>query len=93
MSLVPPSAGKTERAPSATRASLAARAGEQRQTLRWWAAECRQRNAACRRRFTAANVAAATQARAVLRGYAAAWSETRRMLRESGPDAAVENRR
>jgi hypothetical protein len=48
--------------------------------VRWWAAECRQRNAACRRRFSAANVAAASEARAILRDYARAWSRTRALL-------------
>jgi hypothetical protein len=65
-------------------------AGEQREMVRWWAAECRARNAACRRRFSAAHVAAATAARATLRHYAAAWSETRRLLRETGPQPIEE---
>ncbi len=63
------------------RAVLMLRSGEQREMVRWWAAECRARNAACRRRFTAANVAAATEARRILRRYAAAWSETRNLIR------------
>jgi len=71
------------------RERLLRRAGEQRALVRWWAAECRQRNAACRRRFTAAHVAAATEARGTLRRYAAAWSETRRLLRAAeGPAPA-----
>jgi hypothetical protein len=63
------------------RAVLVLRAGEQREMVRWWAAECRARNAACRRRFTAAQVAAATEARRILRRYAAAWGETRGLIR------------
>lgn len=63
------------------RAVLLLRAGEQREMVRWWAAECRARNAACRRRFTAAQVAAATEARRILRRYAAAWGETRGLIR------------
>ena len=59
---------------------LLERAAEQRDMVRWWAAECRQRNAACRRRFSAANVAAASEARAILRDYARAWSRTRAMI-------------
>jgi hypothetical protein len=59
---------------------LLERAAEQRAMVRWWAAECRQRNAACRRRFSAANVAAASEARAILRDYARAWSRTRALL-------------
>lgn len=60
---------------------LRRRATEQRDVVRWWAAECRARNAACRARFTAANVAAATEARRVLRHYAEAWAATRTLLR------------
>ncbi len=63
---------------------LQERAAEQRAMVRWWAAECRQRNAACRRRFSAANVAAATEARAILRDYARAWTQTRELSRGSG---------
>lgn len=63
------------------RAVLLLRAGEQREMVRWWAAECRARNAACRRRFTAAQVTAATEARRILRRYAAAWGETRGLIR------------
>lgn len=62
---------------------LRRRAAEERAMMRWWAAECRARNAACRRRFTAAHVAAASEARAILRGYAASWTQTRRLLRRA----------
>jgi hypothetical protein len=41
---------------STRRAVLMLRAAEQREMVRWWSAECRDRNVACRRRFTAANV-------------------------------------
>lgn len=61
--------------------TLERRAAAQREMVRWWAAECRQRNAACRRRFTAANAAAATEARAILRDYARAWGRTRGMMK------------
>ncbi len=61
-------------------------AAGQRAMVRWWAAECRQRNAICRRRFTAANVAAATEARATLRDYARAWSRTRALMRGTEDD-------
>jgi len=66
---------------AAVQRDLRERAAEQRAMVRWWAAECRQRNAACRRRFTSANVAAATEARAILRDYARAWGRTRGLLR------------
>ena len=59
---------------------LLERAAEQRSMVRWWAAECRARNAICRRRFSAAHVTAASEARAILRDYARAWSRTRAML-------------
>lgn len=59
---------------------LQRRVAEQRAVVRWWAAECRARNAACRARFTMANVAAATQARRTLRVYAQSWAEARARL-------------
>ncbi len=60
---------------------LREQAAGQREMVRWWAAECRQRNALCRRRCTSANLAAATEARATLRDYARAWSRTRTLMR------------
>jgi hypothetical protein len=72
------------------RAVLMLRAGEQREMVRWWAAECRSRNAACRRRFTALNVAAASEARRILRRYAAAWLETRGLIRALDAERACQ---
>jgi hypothetical protein len=67
-------------------AELHHRAAELRAAVRWWAAECRARNRACRARFTAANVAAASAARRTLRVHAEAWSATRARLRAGAPE-------
>lgn len=61
---------------------LKKRAAEQWAVVRWWAAECRARNAAARARFTSSNVSACTEARFMLRGYVRAWSNTRVLIRK-----------
>lgn len=69
---------------------LRRRLADQRAVVRWWAAECRARNALCRACFTAAHVAAAGEARRTLRLHAAAWTASRAELRalELAPSSA-----
>lgn len=63
-------------------ARLLNQAKRERESVRWWAAEVRMWRRRLRRVFTGWQVEEAHKARSKLGVYAAAWSETRKSIKE-----------